>query len=235
MGRRAVTNEQKSKLLEHFRTDPEPGSPASFTRAAVVTGLDRRTCRRAWKVGWPGSPAIVGLLDSVRVLARASLRREVLAQRLEAATALAMEDAAEARAQQGKSVRAVQATATAGLIALHAEGIATYMRSLFTMIKNGNPGEGKAVAARHALADLSLIIRRLTASTRLGVEMERLLFGEPTTILGGEIALRPVTPDTDAASLAIEVEAAQRALDEVKALEAKKGGGDGDGSGAEPN
>ncbi len=247
MGRKVVTEQQRQRLLKAFREDISAGSPASFRRAGLAAAVDFRTAKRSWERGWPNAKPIRDLIESERVLSRAAFRREVLAQRLEAATALAMEDAAEARAEQGKSIRAVEATATNGLIALHAEGIVTYMRHLAATLQNkgtaagtyGDPGAKEAVAARHALGDLALIVRRFTASARLGVEMERLLFGEPTTILGGEVGIRPVTPvNADAVTMAAEAEAALRAAEELRLLEAaKKGGGDGDGDGtsSQPN
>jgi hypothetical protein len=220
MGRRSITDIQRAKLLESFRTDPEPGAGASFRRAAAAAGLDARTARRAWQVGWPGVKPISDTIELERVLSRAALRREVLTQRLDEAARLAQEDAAEERAREGQSVRVVITAARNGLAALHAEAIHEYQRKLAKMMQADDPDDCKARAARRAYREIVEIVAKLAEASERGQRMERVLLGEPTAILGGEVGVRPVTPvDASPEELAEEVAAAQRALDELRQIE----------------
>lgn len=234
MSRRTISDAEKLKLVEHFRSDAAPGSPGSFTRAAAATGLDRRTCKRAWFAGWPGFRAVAQTIEVERTLSRASLRREVLQQRLDDATRLAMEDAAEERARGGQTVRVIAMSARNALAALHMEKIHDYQRTLARLMQNENPADERAVSARKAFKDITDIVRGLAEAADRAQVMEARLLGQPTVILGGEVGVKPVAPVTaDVATLVAEVEAAQRALEELKALEAKKAP-DGNGS-AIPN
>jgi hypothetical protein len=226
MGRKAVSDAQRAKLLESFRTDAECGSPASYRRAGEAAGVDPRTSRRAWAAGWPGVPAIRDVLATERVLARAHLRREVLDARREAAASLAEEDSIQARADEGKTIRAVTSAAGRALLALHGEAVFDYLRKLAQMMKADDPDDAKAKAARRAFRDITEIVGRLADASATGQRMLALVLGSPTSIVAGELALRPVVaPNADAATLAAEVEAAQRALAELRALEAKEGAG----------
>jgi hypothetical protein len=223
MGRKA-SDAQRAKLIESFRTDPEPGTHASFRRAAVAAELDWRTCRRAWAAGWPGVPAIRDTLASERVLARAHLRKEALASRLEAAAALAQEDAAESRAKGGQLVRFCSTAVLNTFVAMHQEKVYEYQRLLLRLMKDEkDPSSPLAVVAQERFDSIAKTIARLVSAASDSQQLERLLLGEPTSILGGEIGIRPVTPVTaDASTLAVELERAQRALDELRQIEARK-------------
>ncbi len=231
MGRRAVTPEQRAKLLESFRSDPAPDTPGSFSRAAVTTGLDRRTCRRAWTTGWPGFRAVREVIETERLLARAALRKEVLAQRLDEAGRLASEDAVEARAQEGKAVRLVQLTAMNALLALHAEKVHDYQRSLARLMQDQDPASRTAIAARRAFNDIASILARLGEAAERGQRMQNVLLGQPTTILGGTVGVHPVAPpNVTTEELVQEIQALQRAAEEARQLEAHEGGSNGNGS-----
>ncbi len=220
--RRKITELAWEKLLESFRMDPEPGTRGSFNRAGEAADLDYRTAQRAWERGWPRKKPIRELVEVEKALARASLRREVLAQRLEEATRLAVEDAAESRAMAGKSVRMVNVAALNALSALHQEGIFLYERRLAVMMQHEDPANEKAVAARAAFLDIAQIVRRLATAAHTGQEMERLMLGEPTTILGGGIAVHPVTPINASAQMLVEeAQAVMRAAEEMRQLEAE--------------
>jgi hypothetical protein len=109
------------------------------------------------------------------------------------------------------------------------------LKTLVAMMQDGdNPGSDKAEAARKAFGDIALAIRRLVAAARMGQEMEQLVLGEPTSIvaLDGEIGVRPVVAaNATAEEIAAAAEAALRAADEMRSLEAaKKGADDADGS-----
>jgi hypothetical protein len=218
-----VTEQQQRQLLESFRGDSEPGTHASYRRAGEAAGVDPRTARRAWKVGWPGIKPIRDLIESEKTLARAALRREVLTARMDEASRLAMEDAVQARADEGRSVRAVTSAATGALLALHAEQVHTYERTLARLMQTEDPNDAKAKAARRAFRDITEIVTRLAEAAERGQRMGRLLLGEPSVVLGGELSLRPVVaPNADTATLVTEIQAAQRALDELRQIEARK-------------
>jgi hypothetical protein len=224
MGRRAISEQQHRQLLESFRTDPEPGSHASYRRAAEAAGVDPRTARRAFKVGWPGVKPIRELIESEKTLSRAALRREVLASRLDEASRLAADDALESRVMEGRAVRTVTTSATNALVALHMAKIQDFEVVLAKLMQDPvNPGSPVALAARRAFSDIAGIVSKLTEAAERGQRMCRLLLGEPSVVLGGELSLRPaVAPNADAATLVTEIQAAQRALDELRQLEARK-------------
>jgi hypothetical protein len=223
MGRRAISDLQRAKLIEAFRADAEAGTPSSFRRAALAADVDARTAKRAWERGWPPMKPIREMIELEKSLARAALRKEVLAQRLDEAQRLAAEDASESRAMAGKTVRAINTAARSAILALHEEQTHLYMRRLAQLFQNEDPTDAKATAARQAFLDLAMVIRRLAQAAHTGMEMERLILGEPTTILGGEIGIRPViAPNATAEEIAIEAQAAMRAVAELRELEAPK-------------
>jgi hypothetical protein len=226
-----VTEQQQRQLLESFRGDSEPGTHASYRRAAEVAGVDPRTARRAFKVGWPGVKPIRDLIEVERTLSRAALRREVLTARMDEASRLAMEDAVQARADEGRSVRAVTSAATGALLALHAEQVHVYERTLARLMQTDDPNDSKAKAARRAFLDIAMIISKLAEASATGQRCLALVLGSPTHIISGDLALRPVVaPNADAAALMAEIEAARRAADELKELEAESGKGGTDAS-----
>jgi len=215
---------RRNRLLTAFRGH-DPEQRGGLARAARDAGCDIRTARRALVVGWPGLPPLCEVLAAEKVEAAARLRRESLPARLEEAHAAAREDAVEARTKEGKAVRLVQTAAMNSLAALHAERIFDYERALVVMMKDiNNPDSAHARAARRAYKDIVEIIAKLVAANESGQRMSRLLLDAPTSIVGGEVGIRPVAPvEISADELQAEVESAARALNELRALNADAG------------
>lgn len=223
MGRKSVTDKQRADLLESFRKDVEPGSPGSFRRAAEAAQVDRRTARRAWQRAWPGMKPIREVIEAEKVGARAALRKAELAAMLEERTKLAQESAIQSRAEEGSAVLLVTRAASVALGAMHSKQVFEHVAHLAVLTQENRPESLEAKAARSAMKDFALTLARLAQAAERGQRMARLLLGEATTILGGEVALRAVAPvKVDAATFAAELEAAQRAFDEHLALEAAK-------------
>jgi hypothetical protein len=136
----------------------------------------------------------------------------VLQARLDEGSRLAQEDAADERAREGQTVRVVIMSARNGLLALHAELIHEYQRTLARLMQDpSDPDSPKAKAARRPYREIVEIVARLAEAAERGQRMERVLLGEPTAILGVRSACdrsRRVTASPE--ELAEEVAAAQR-------------------------
>ena len=214
-------------MREAFRADAEAGSFASFKRVAEAAGVDTRTARRAWQRGWP--PAIKPICEVIaaeKVLARAALRTGELKARAEAAAQLASEDAAEERAMEGKGIRLVASSVRNLLASLHQSRVSDYTTALATLMQDKDPAVARE--ARKAFRDVTDIVCRLAEGAATAQRMTSLVLGSATSIVGGEVAIHPVAPlDATPELLAKEIEAATRALESVRALEAKAKDGDG--------
>jgi len=220
--RHSISDAQKAQVLEALRSHPEPGSFGSFRAAAAAAGLDRRTIARAWRNGWPGDAAgpIAEMIELEKVAARAALRREQLAKQVAAATALATEDAAEARAREGSTLRALLDAAGDALRALHREKIGEYMERLARLVQVGDPGDPVPKGARRALRELADVIKTLGEGAAVAQRMGHLVLGEPTAIVGGEVGVRPVVPQAVTSEALIkEIEAATRDAERLRLLE----------------
>jgi hypothetical protein len=216
----------KSRLLESYRSDAEPGSFGSFRRAAQAAGVEARTARRAWERGWPGIRPISEQIEAEKLTARAALRREVLAQRADEASRLAAEDYSEERQLEGKSARLIANAARGSLMAMHAERVQDYQRTLARMIQDADdPDSPKARGARKALKDIAEVVRTAAETLACAQRLGALILGTPTVVLGGSVEVKPVVPtNVTADELAAEVAAAERAVTELRALETAAGG-----------
>ncbi len=230
---RQISDKQRSDLLESFRKDLDCGSPASFRRAGEAAKVDARTARRAWLRGWLGQKPLKDLIESEKALARAALRREELAARLDEASRLAEEDAIASRVEAGKSVRLATAAARNSLVALHQAKVAEYQVKLGRLMQDKDPGSKLATAARKALSEIIGMVAKAVEAAERGQVLEARVLGEPTVVLGGSVAVRPVPPaNVTTEEVVAEIEALTRGADELRALEAARDGADGNGAAA---
>ncbi len=231
---RQISDKQRSDLLESFRKDLDCGSPASFRRAGEAAHVDARTARRAWQRGCVGQKPLKDLIESERTLARAALRREELAARLDEASRLAQEDAVASRTEAGKTVRLATTAARNSLVALHQAKVAEYQVKLGLLLQDAkNPGSTLATAARKALGDIIGMVAKAVEAAERGAVLEARVLGEPTVVLGGSVGIYPVAPaNVTVEEVVGEIEALTRGADELRALEAAKDGGDGNGAAA---
>lgn len=224
MGRKVITPEQRAAMLAEFRKDPS-GSFAAHRAAAEAAGVDRRTARRAWLTGWgPDRPAMRDVIEKERVLARAELARESLAERARMAPALAADDAAHARAQEAQLVRLARGNAIAllGVSAQSLRGALKLSERLREEVESPPAGTPPMSATRAArlLGLVAQTMHRAAVVGKLSMEMERIHLGEPTQVIGIQAVPASVSIDDAREELA----AAERAL----ALAAEEKGQDGD-------
>ncbi len=116
--------------------------------------------------------------------------------------------------RRAPAVRLVTRAASGVLAALHSEQIFAHARQLAVIEKENEPGSAKAKAARSALKDIALTLARLAQAAERGQRMGRLLLGEATQILGGEVALRAVAAtETTPEAAQADLEALRRAIE----------------------
>ncbi len=193
------------RLLGAFREVPDPSSSAATRYAAEKANCSRSIARRALEVGLgKGLRSIRDLLSEEKLLTRASLRREQLAEQVEAATEDAKLDAIESRKRQGRLITRGQEALSQLL-----DGFLTAHLKKF----------GEQIAAGQvqelSMPELVATLRSLTGSARELQAMENLLLGDPTSIIGGEVTIAPQVADVTVAEAARELELAQRALTEL--------------------
>lgn len=221
MGRRAINEKQRAGLLDAFRGRPG-GDRSTFNHVAKTAGVDWRTARRAWEVGWQGFPPVREQLAEQQVRARAEMSVEVLRAKAAAAPALAAEDAVQAAVREGMLARAHREV-NLRFIATVGGPLMEYADALVGRIK-ASIGEVGGLAGREALAELkevASVLARSQTSAQGSVVMERLVLGEPGAIIG----VKPMAvADVTLEAVEAEVAAVQRALARLKLV----GGTDAD-------
>lgn len=186
-------------LVEAYR-----GDPGNHSRAARLAGVQWRTARRAYEVGYPERPwatkSIKQLLHEDAELGRA--RAQLEADRLEVEEERRVTDAdrdreaarqhaARAKTEEAVLVSAARAAAMRGLAAAieASGGLRAAMRKVgeeLTMMSN----EVKPLSAadRTFLVQtgrrFASILRDLASAGQVAMEMERLYLGEPTQVVG---------------------------------------------------
>lgn len=215
------------KLLEHFREFP--GAKAAAARSA---GVSRATGSRAWDLGWPDRqlPAIKDVIQEEMILARS---RRASAMEIGAAAfaqspagssipsgpgaadmirSIAKDDATAARAQEGQMVKLSRANTIALMSAT--------ARLTSAAIDKAKDLEGKLRTNEVPLtppqvvkfiSSCAYLTKTAAEAAKLGIEMERLLLGEPTEIVG--IDVRHMTLDDAARTIEVASRALARARD----------------------
>lgn len=211
MGRRAVTENQRVQLIAAFRKRPG-GDRRAYTTAAQLVGVDWRTAKRAWEVGWLGFKAIRDQLAEEQVLARAELSKAALAAKASAAPSLAQEDAVVSAAREALLARAVRESAI-GLVS-ELQSLRGYVKALAERInKPEEIAKLDPPGALDAMRAAAGTMRQLVEVAAKAQAMEHLRLGDPTSIVG----VKPLAASTVTLEEAeAEVAAARRALERMK-------------------
>lgn len=250
MARRAISYDDYQKLIDAFRATP--GQPAVASRAVV---MDVRTARKAWEVGLPhlGSWArpIKAIFEEEKVRARAILAETKVGEAKVQVLGIAdraKEDAASARAGEAAVVRTARLNAL-GLLAATNRMVAAVVNKfsprfeglLDALLPKLDPNTGEAIDVKpeHAerimkvLLRLSAIVRQGHEASLTALQMERLLLGEPTSILGITV------PDLSPQEYIQHVQAANKTLERAARIglvalppAPPASGGDGTGNGS---
>jgi len=194
-----VDFETWNKLLEAYREDP-----GNFSNAARHAGVQRRTARRAWDVGYPDRPwggkSIRDMIRDEAELARSRTQLELEREELnEDKELLESERSAEAARQRAIAVRVEEAQLISGARAITMNAFASASKAAQglsqAMTKLGGSLISKAMSADELsmkdMTALSALLRRysstlreLTQAGQTAMEMERLYLGEPTSVIG---------------------------------------------------
>ncbi|HHH30691.1 MAG TPA: hypothetical protein ENK57_20435 [Polyangiaceae bacterium] len=233
-----------ARLLDAFRVLQENATgplTGGYAAAAKVAECDARTAKRGFVKGWPdyGLDSIADIVAAEQAAARAAIQGE-LSEAAEASVAVvakekaaARADAIKARAEEGKLVRA----ARGNIVELLENG-----RELLAGYRKLAPRVSKLIAAIEKKIDkllaeesettdigemLDLVERtaavlwRLSTSARAStsagmqaLQMERLLLGQPTEIIG--------VTDLDAMDEDEAIAELEAAADVAKRMRARK-------------
>lgn len=188
---REQTREMYEAVLQAFRE-----APANCLRVKVKTGIDNRTAKRLWEIGWPGKLRRFGYGKPIKL---------VLSEEQELARAArisAME--AQAKAEEDRSLQAQKD----GIETLKEEGLLTKMGRIMAIgIGRGfiDALKGFGELAKQIEADmknsasmtplerasmLRLIAQAGLAAERtnqLALQNERVRLGEPTQVFGVKV------------------------------------------------
>ncbi len=186
MSSRVITRELWEAILAAFRSNP-----GQFSYVQERTGVGRRLAKRAWDEGWlpriPYARPIRIVLEEEKFKARAEQRRqEELARHGQTAEQkAAAEDARKATAQEGQMISAGRATVL-GLTFTVNQLIPTLKQMGVDIAADVAAGKlkGNPEKAMRALREVASSLRMLTESGMKLLEAERLVKGEPTSIIG---------------------------------------------------
>lgn len=180
--------------------------PGNHSRAARDGGVTRRTARRAWVEGYPGTgwgdKPVSQLIVEEQAVARG--RTELATEQgelREDREALERERAAEAVRQNAIRSKEMEAAMINGLRGVTSQALVAALRAVpgvqKVMTKMGEQlvtmGESGAPLTRHEMGDVMVLMRRYSSSVRelsmaamTAMEMERLYLGDPDTHRGAE-------------------------------------------------
>jgi hypothetical protein len=173
--------------------------PGNASAAARDAGCDRRTAARAWSIGWPrkGFTAIKQRVEDEQRAARARLLRDdqdARQAKQDATRSIAEQaqlDSAKSRAEEARTVRASRANALAlgsATARLNRGALALAKRIEAELLRDtDDAGNRKTLNVRAGVAllrQVAAINRESNDASRLAVQLERLVLGEPDTITG---------------------------------------------------
>lgn len=210
MPRRTITIERWQKLADAFRT-----RPGAVGHAAKTAGVDIRTARRAWYFGLTTAPEgcrepLQLVLEREQVTARARLEEarnheaaiaaEEERKRRQAEAEKARRDATDSRVEEAKLVRAARGNAFNLMVSLNklSGGVSKMCQALDHNLTlqalldpvTGQPHRMTQIEMRmnsQLLATVSTAIRQVNDAAARAIEMERVLLGEPTHVIGVQV------------------------------------------------
>jgi len=205
--------------------------PGAFTAAAKAAGVSPATAKKAWETGYPNDPEprrpIKDLLAEEQEAARArmvdlerqteALTAELEAKRQAEAKAKALEDANSSRVKEAQMVRGARAGAQALIATIGgvSGGVAQLAvkvgKALQTLAQSPDPLTMKDMTElTRVISTLASAMRQATDAAKSTMEMERLLLGEPTAIVG-HVHLTDVTLDEAEKRMGAAMKALERA------------------------
>lgn len=198
MASHVIPEEVYQKLVEGFRI-----SPGNYAGAAQFAGVNPRTAKAYWENGLPqkGRPPIAESIRLEQEHARARLQElqletERLAAEIEARRraddkSKALEDVNQSRVQEAQMIRMARGAATGLLVTLTSlsKGAARIggkvQKGLEEMAQDPKPlSPGEMVNLTRLVQNLTGSLRQANDAAARAMEMERLLLGEPTSIIG---------------------------------------------------
>lgn len=192
--RARIAFEDYQKLVEVFRRFPGNGA-----KAAAETGLDARTCLRAWREGWPSPDwcrkPIEQLFEEEEIAARARVREEeerVRREREAARVATITAASANATDDRAKELQASRSTLSTALTALGVAGLLSRpMIKLAEKVAKAIEADLDKPDANFDRAGALELLRQynvLTANASLvakrAIEAARLVAGKPQKLVG---------------------------------------------------
>lgn len=224
-----ISLEQHQRLVEAFRTQP-----GRFLPAAKAAGISPFTAKRYWLQGHPDAPdqrakPISQLLDEERLAARArmvelekqvdTLAVELEAKRRQEQSKLAQKDATDTRVQEAQMIRMARGAASGLLVTLTnlskgAAQVGVRVAKNLNRIANdpADMSQDQLVEMVRTIGALTTALRQANDASRQAMEMERLLLGEPTAIIG-HAHLTEVSVDEAERRIQAGLRALQRAKD----------------------
>lgn len=201
-----ISDEQWQSLVEFYSeqdtVDRDRGTKfsPSHVNAAKFSGVNYRTCIRAYDTGWGEKyPAIVTMLLSAKVHARAELvevratnvQKEALVEhRAKEAAKLDLVESRKAEAQIVRGERG-NVVALVNITGKALRGMLVQADELERSVREGKDlATGKLLTTRQRfvlLSRISHLVERCATSGAAVIRMERLLLGEPTEIIGHRI------------------------------------------------
>lgn len=170
MSRRIPTPEELNALRDHFRKMP-PSTARDFKFARLIAGVSEEAATRAWSRGWPGVEAIESQLARERAVA--AQQAEVLKARSIVTTMKA--NAVVLQNEMRRVLPAVKALTS---------NLAANLADLEAL---------KPDAAAKLLQRVAKVQKDVTSITAKSVELDRLIAGEATSIVGHR-SIEPEAP-----------------------------------------
>lgn len=210
-GNRPITEELYNDMLAAFR---EHGD--NFKQVGTVVGVDWRTARKAWETGWthmPSRPWAHPIRDTItreQIEARAALNRErkdlvadhriARQQKLREAIESSYDDLVDARAKQGRVIRASRDNSMAALAI--SQRLLKGALPLADQVTQQLAGIGNEYTLGDKLRLLRQVSRFAADAVELAQradEMERKALGEPDAVV--HVAHSTMTHDDARATL----------------------------------
>lgn len=195
-----LTQQTYDSLTQQYRE-----RPAAHHLVAANCGINWRTAKRAWEVGYPqhGWPPISEVVAEEQVIARArvvELEQEVHQQRADRAREIerskrenrealslqrerARQDAIEARTQEAQAVKVGRQNAIA-LLAAQNKLIRGSLKLAERMQEQLEQEKLELRPSIKVMGELSRAVNQATEAAQRVIQMERLLIGAPTEIIG---------------------------------------------------
>lgn len=194
-GGRSITKELYDKMVDAFREHGE-----DFSKVSKTAGVNWRTARKAWETGWshmPSRPWATAIRDTItreQVEARAALEREkkdlvadhriARQKKLRDAIENSYDDLIDARAKQGRIVRASRDNSMAAL------AISQRLLKGALPLADQVTQQLSAIKGEYTLSDKLRLLRQVGRFAADAVEiaqktdeMERKALGEPDSIV----------------------------------------------------